>query len=226
MAKKLNIIGIPKNAINAFNNGEIKLEQMFKIDGFSEGDYIALFVGDGTYIKAIVENTNGQLTFSKSFYCPATKVETAIATEENINVDGFGIKGNGCYVYTENTPQFITGIGTDDYDNDLTITVDSGTGAPIASTWYKEIDINSLSLYGANTGDKIVISTTTGLGIKEYTYDGNQKKWMEATLAPDANGVLRPTVKVTTAKIPSGQGFLYKSKGTEDVIITIPKPQD
>ena len=71
--------------------------------------------------------------------------------------------------------------------------------------------INSIKFKGTpKKGDKIAIATTKGIGAKEYTYNGTE--WTEATLALDENGVLRPTVKKTSATIPPGQGFWYISK--------------
>ena len=91
---------------------------------------------------------------------------------------------------------------------DLTI----GSGyTMMGNTALEPVAINSITFNGTpKTGDKIAIATTKGIGAKEYTYNGTE--WTEATLALDANGVLRPTVTKTAATIPAGQGFWYISK--------------
>ena len=85
------------------------------------------------------------------------------------------------------------------------------SGAPtyimMGNTALADVAITALPLNGTPAeGDKIAVSATTGLGVKEYTWkDG---AWKEATLGL-VEGVLKPTVKTTEDTIPAGQGFWY-----------------
>ena len=81
----------------------------------------------------------------------------------------------------------------------------------MGNTNLQDVAINSLTFNGTPVeGDKISVPVNTGLGVKEYTYDGS--KWTHVGWDLDANDVLIPTVTETSAAIPAGQGFWYVAK--------------
>ena len=93
----------------------------------------------------------------------------------------------------------------------ITRSSSAATYIMMGNTALQDVAINSLTFNGTPVeGDKISVPVSTGLGVKEYTYNGS--KWTQVGWSLDANGVLTPAVTETSAAIPAGQGFWYVAK--------------
>ena len=195
---KNTIVAVPLKTI-AGTDETIKLTDLVLTDNLSEGDYI------------LHKGSNGW----ESWRVSAEGKWTSVAVSEDgvtavSGPDTAMSRGDAFWLVRKDATKsfYLYGEVIDTKAADLTI----GSGyTMMGNTALEPVVINSITFNGTpKTGDKIAIATTKGIGAKEYTYNGTE--WTEATLALDANGVLRPTVKVTDATIPAGQGFWYISK--------------
>lgn len=195
---KNTIVAVPLKTI-AGTDETIKLTDLVLTDNLSEGDYI------------LHKGSTGWESWRVSAEGKWTSVAVSDAGVTTVSgPDTAMSRGDAFWLVRANASQpfYLYGEVIDTNAANLTI----GPGyTMMGNTALEPVAINSIKFNGTQKkGDKIAIATTKGIGAKEYTYNGTE--WTEATLALDANGVLRPTVTKTAATIPAGQGFWYISK--------------
>lgn len=199
---KNTIVSVPLKTV-AGSDEKIKLTDLVLTDNLANGDYL-LHKGASGWESWIVED--GKWT---SVAVSEAGVTTITGSDKAFP------RGDAFWLVRSDASKSFYLYG-EVIDTDATApTIVKGAYTMMGNTALAPVAINDLTFSGTTqpkTGDKIAVATTKGIGAKEYTYDEDRTAWTEATLALDANGVLNPTVKVTTATIPAGQGFWYISK--------------
>ena len=195
---KNTIVAVPLKTI-AGTDETIKLTDLVLTDNLSVGDHILHKKGTSWEAWAVNDSNNWE-----AMPVSDDGITTVTGTDSEMP------RGDAFWLVRKDATKsfYLYGEVIDTKAADLTI----GSGyTMMGNTALEPVAINSIKFNGTQKkGDKIAIATTKGIGAKEYTYNGTE--WTEATLALDNNGVLRPTVKVTDATIPAGQGFWYISK--------------
>lgn len=203
---KSTIVGVPLAAVGATDNANIPVSSLVLTDNLSENDTLLRWNGktwDAWRVNAagaweptvIAEGSNMSQT--------APAADTALARGEAIWVNR-NDASNPFYIYGQ--------LATREDAQMPAITRDSSapTYIMMGNTKLADVAISALALNGTPVeGDKIAVAVTTGLGVKEYTYNG--VNWTKAVLALGDDGILNATVKIVDEKdkIPAGQGFWY-----------------
>lgn len=205
------IVSVPLKTI-AGNLDSIKLTDLVLTDGLSSGDHLLHWNAVEEKWEAWVVQNNAWVGVSVSDAGVTTMAGTDTAFPLS---DAFWlVRANPTSITNPTGKFYLYGqvpAATADMPG-ITRSKAGPTYIMMGNPSLADVAINALPLTGTKvTGDKILVTTATGLGVKEYTYNGTS--WTEVALAL-VDGVLKSTVTVTSASIPAGQGFWYVAKKT------------
>lgn len=215
---KNTIVSVPLKKV-AGDGTAIKLTDLVLTDGLTEGDYMLRWNDTGKKWEAWSINaslewaamtvTEGSITWDAATVTGDFPCGNAFWLVRNTPTDDGNPKS--FYLYGEVVGQSF------DMPN-ITRVPTADTYIMMGNTNLADVAINSLEFNGTpESGDKIMVPATTGLGVTEYTYtnltQGAESQWCKPTFTHVGNR-LSATIGPVTAedKIPAGQGFWYVAK--------------
>ena len=205
---KNTIVAVP--LVKVGSGDAIPANELVLTDNLSEGDKLLHYntssskweawrVTSGAWVGVIISDQN--------FTSIAGDANVLLTRGDAVWVEREQVKGS-FYIYG----QVASGSATMPA---IARSSDASTYIMMGNTNLQDVAIGSLTFNGTPvTGDKIAVPVSTGLGVKEYTYNGSNWTKVGWTMEGGEGGVLTPSVTATTESdvIPAGQGFWYVAK--------------